>query len=151
MEYDGTKLTSILFKSVQAGIVIVDSSTKTIMDVNPFALIMIGVPREEVVGKYCKEYLCVGKCDGCPVITANLSDGIEEVENKEIVLHRRDDSIVYALLTINSAILDNRRLFINSLIDITKQKEAEMQLKSHWDYAEKLLSDNIVRLKNGVI
>jgi PAS domain S-box-containing protein len=150
MSCDDNKLATALFKAVQAGIIVVDADTKTIMDVNPAALFMIGVRREEVIGKRCKEYLCAENCDGCPVMTANLSDGIEEVENKEIVLNRRDGSIVYALLTINSAILDNRRLFINSLIDITKQKEAEMQLKSHWDYAEKLLSDNVVRLKNGV-
>ena len=54
-------------------------------------------------------------------MTDNLIEGVEDVDNKEIVLHRKDGSKVYALLTINSAILDNRRLFINSLIDITKQ------------------------------
>lgn len=151
MGCDDNKLATALFKAVQAGIIVVDADTKTIMDVNPAALFMIGVRREEVIGKCCKEYLCAENCDGCPIMTANLFDGVEEVENKEIVLHRRDGSKVYALLTINSAILDDRRLFINSLIDITKQKKAEMHLRSHWDYAEKLLSDNVVRLKNGVV
>jgi PAS domain S-box-containing protein len=151
MTCENNELATILFKSVQAGIVVVDADTKTIIDINPAASFMIGVSREVVVGKPCKEYLCAEDCDGCPVMTANLAEGIEDVDNKEIVLHRRDGSKVYALLTINSAILDDRRLFINSLIDITKQKEAEMQLKSHWDHAEKLLSDNVVRLKNGVI
>ena len=151
MPCDDNKLATALFKAVQAGIIVVDADTKTIVDINPTALFMVGVRREEVLGKPCKEYLCAENCDGCPVMTANLSNGVEEVENKEIVLHRGDGSKVYALLTINSAILNDRRLFINSLIDITKQKEAEMQLKLHWDYAEKLLSDNVVRLKNGVV
>jgi len=151
MACENNELAAILFKAVQAGIVVVDANTKTIIDINPAASFMIGVSREEVIGKLCKEYLCAEDCDGCPIMTANLAEGIEDVENKEIVLHRKDGSKVYALLTINSTILDGRRLFINSLIDITKQKEAEMQLKSHWDHAEKLLSDNVVRLKNGVI
>jgi len=151
MACDDNKLATALFKAVQAGIVVVDADTKTIIDINPAASFMIGVSRELVIGKPCKEYLCAEDCDGCPVMTANLAEGVEDVDNKEIVLHRGDGSKVYALLTINSAILDNRRLFINSLIDITKQKEAEMQLKSHWDHAEKLLSDNVVRLKNGVV
>jgi len=150
MECDN-KLAIVLFKAVQAGIVIVDADTKSIIDINPAASFMIGISREEVIGKPCKEYLCAENCDGCPVMTANLAEGVEDIDNKEIVLHRRDGSKVYALLTITSAILDDRRLFINSLIDITKQKEAEMQLQSHWDDAGKLLSDNVVRLKNGVV
>ena len=144
------KLAVALFRSVQAGIVVVDAVTKNIIDVNPAALFMLGVSRENVTGKPCKQYLCAKNCDGCPVMTANLAEGVEEVENKEIVLHRKDGSRVYALLTINSIILNNKRLFINSLIDITKQREAEALLREHWNHAGKLLSDNIVRLKNGV-
>ena len=151
MVCESNTLAVALFKSIQAGIVVVDADTKLIMDVNPAALFMVGVGRDEVVGQPCKTYLCAEDCDGCPVMTANLVDGIEEVENKEIVLHRRDGSLVYALLTINSIILNNKRLFINSLIDITKQREAESLLKEHWNHAEKLLSDNVIRLKTGVV
>jgi PAS domain S-box-containing protein len=114
----------------------VDADTKLIIDANPAALFMVGVSRDEVVGQPCKNYLCSDRCDGCPVMTANLSDGVEEVENTEIVLYRRDGSLVYALLTINSIILNNKRLFINSLINITKQKQAEALLKEHWNHAE---------------
>ena len=151
MACENNELTVALFKSVQDGIIVVDAITKRIIDINPAASFMVGVSRENVVGKFCKAYLCAENCDGCPVMTANLADGVEDVENREIVLHRKDSSIVYALLTINSIILDDKRLFINSLIDITKQREAEARLKEHWNYAEKLLSDNVVRLKNGAV
>lgn len=84
-------------------------------------------------------------------MTDNLSDGTEE--NKEIVIHRRDGSKVFALLTINSVILKDgekdKRLFINSLIDITKQKESEEQIHRYWAEAEGMLKANIIRLKNG--
>jgi PAS domain S-box-containing protein len=151
MECDENKLAIALFKAVRAGIVVVDADTKTIVDINPAALFMIGVSSEDIIGKPCKQYLCAENCDGCPVMTANLVEGVEDIDNKEIILHRKDGSKVYALLTINSAIIYDKSLFINSLIDITKQREAEEQLKSHWDHAEKLLSDNVVRLKNGVV
>jgi len=151
MGCDDGKLATALFKAVQAGIVVVDAGTKTIIDINPAALFMLGVPRDVVIGKPCKQYLCAENCDGCPVMTANLFEGVEDVENKEIILHRGDGSKVYALLTINSIILDDKRLFINSLIDITRQREAEAKLQTHWDHAEKLLSENVVRLKNGVV
>jgi len=145
------ELAALLFKSVQAGVVVVDADTKRIIDINPAACIMIGVSREDVVGKFCKEYLCADNCDGCPIMTANLAEGVEDVDDREIILNRKDGSKVYALLTINSAIFEEKRLFINSLIDITKQREAEAKLKEHWDHAEKLLSENIVRLKNGAV
>ena len=145
------KLAVALFESIQSGIIVVDADTKLIIDANPAALFMVGISRDEIVGNSCKNYLCSDRCDGCPVMTANLSDGVEEVENTEIVLYRRDGSLVYALLTINSIILNNRRLFINSLIDITKQKQAEALLKERWNHAEKLLSDNVIRLKTGVV
>jgi PAS domain S-box-containing protein len=151
MECNDDSLAITLFNIIPAGIIIVDAITKTIIDINPAALVMVGVSREYVIGKFCKEYLCVENCDGCPVMTANLSEGIEDVDNREVILNRKDGSKVYALLTINSIILNNNRLFINSLIDITKQKEMEAKLKLHWNYAEKLLSENVIRLKNGVV
>ncbi len=145
----GNKLATALFDAVQAGIVVVCADTKRIIDINPVACVMIGVRREEVRGKECHEYLCVSSCDGCPKITTSLEDGIEDVENREIVLYRKDGSKTYALLTVVSRIVDDKRLFINSLIDITAQKEIEEQSNYYWDEAGRLLEDNIVKLKNG--
>ena len=142
-------LAAALFNSVQAGIIVVDADTKAITDINPSACIMIGVCAEEVIGKYCSEYLCVESCDGCPVMTTNLMEEIEDVEEKEIVIHRKDGSDVYSLLTINSMIIDDKRLFINSLIDITKLRKVEKKLEESWSMAGKLLEDNIIKLKNG--
>jgi PAS domain S-box-containing protein len=149
--YEAIELASALFKAVRAGIVIVDADSKLIIDINPAASIMIGVSREKAVGKPCKRYLCADDCDGCPVMTANLYDGIEEVEDKDIVLYRDDGSIVYAWLTISSIVLNNKRLFINTLIDITKQRHVEFRLKEYWDNASKILTENVTRLKTGAI
>lgn len=155
MTCNGDNLARALFKAVQAGIVVVDADTKRVIDINPAACVMIGARREDVIGKPCNEYLCAENCDGCPVMTANLAEGIEDVENKEIMLHRKDGSKVFALLTINSVILrergEEKRLFINSLIDITRQKEAEERINGYWAEAEKMLAANVLKLKNGVV
>ena len=143
-------LATALFRSVSAGIVVVEDKTKTIIDVNPAALIMIGIERDDVIGKTCDQYLCAYMCEMCPVMCPNLVGEIGAVEDREVILHRKDGSVVYTLLTINSIILNGKRLFINSLIDITKQREAEELLKEHWNHAGRLLSDNIIKLKSGV-
>lgn len=142
-------LAAALFKAVHAGIVVVCADTKKIIAVNPAACVMLGAQVEDVVGKECGEYLCTEDCDDCPVMTASIEDGVEDVDNKEIVIYRKDGSKVYALLTISSIVLDDKRMFINSLTDITRLKEAEKKLEDSWTMAGKLLEDNIVKLKNG--
>jgi PAS domain S-box-containing protein len=151
MVCESGNLATALFKSVSAGIIVVDASTKKILDINPAASVMIGLSREDVLGRVCYEHLCVEDCDGCPVLTAESQDGDEIVENQEIRLMRRDGSVVYAWLTINSALIEGRRVFINTLIDISRQKEAEHLLLEHLAYAERTLDDNIVRIQNGVV
>lgn len=138
-----------LFDAIQAGVVVVDAGTKKILYINSAAAVLLGVHVEEVRGKKCKEYLCAENCDGCPVMTANIEEGVEDIENRGIVLYRKDGSQVYALLTVVSRIIDDKRLFINTITDITKLKESENKLANFWSKAEKILSDSVVRLKNG--
>ena len=70
------------------------------------------------------------------------------MDNKEIVIYRKDGSKVYALLTISSIVLEDKRMFINSLTDITKLREAEKKLEESWTTAGELLKDSIIKLKN---
>lgn len=149
MMCDDDKLTHVMFDAVQAGVVVVDAITKKILYINSASAMLLGVHSEDVRGKECKEYLCAEDCDGCPVMTANIEEGVEDIENKEIVLRRKDGSQIDALLTIVSRIIDAKRLFINTIIDITKLREAEKRLERSWVMAGKLLEDNIIKLKNG--
>ena len=141
-------LAAALFKAVHAGIVVVCADTKKIIAINPAACVMLGAQAEDVIGKECGEYLCTEDCDGCPVMTASIEGGIEDVDNKEIVIYRKDGSKVYALLTISSIVLEDKRMFINSLTDITKLREAEKKLEESWTTAGELLKDSIIKLKN---
>ena len=141
-------LAAALFKAVHAGIVVVCADTKKITAINPAACVMLGAQVEDVIGKECGGYLCTEDCDGCPVMTASIEDGIEDVDNKEIVIYRKDGSKVYALLTISSIVLEDKRMFINSLTDITKLREAEKKLEESWTTAGELLKNSIIKLKN---
>jgi PAS domain S-box-containing protein len=136
-----------LFNNIQAGILIIDGKTRVIADANPAAMRIIGRNVDDIIGKKCRECLCADSCEGCPLVEDY--DGAKEVENKEVIVHRIDGSSIYALLTITSILIKGRRFFINTLIDITKQRDAEIQLQEHWKLAEKMLFDNITSLKNG--
>ena len=86
MAYYCSDLSSILFRVIQAGVVIIDIETKMIVDINPAACIMIGTDRESVMGKACHEYLCVNSCEGCPAFVSDADADREVIENKEIKL-----------------------------------------------------------------
>ena len=53
--------------SVHAGIIIIDPETHTIVDANPVAAQMVGVPKEELVGKVCHKYVCPAEEGQCPI------------------------------------------------------------------------------------
>jgi len=142
-------LSSILFNVVRAGIIIVDVVTKTIVDINPAACIMVGRDREFLVGKKCYEYLCAGSCEGCPAFISDVEEFKDIIEKKEIKLIRGDGSVMYAWLSVNVVVYNGRRLLVNTLIDISRQKEAELELARHWASAEKMLSENILQIKNN--
>jgi len=145
---DTNEIAAVLFNSIQAGIIVVDADTKKIIDINAAAAILLGVSIEDIRGKTCREYLCIDDCNGCPVMTSRIEEGLEDVENKEVILYRKDGSQVHALLTITSRFVNNRRLFVNTIIDITKTKEMEYQLNEYWDKAGELLENNLSHLKN---
>jgi PAS domain S-box-containing protein len=136
-----------LFNSIQAGILIIEGVSGIIIDANPAASRMVGIGTDLIIGKTCKEYLCAGFCDGCPLVEGEDING--DVENKEVLIQRRDGSVVHALLTITSILIDNRRVFINTLIDVTKQKEAESDRDRYLCRAKELLEKNVNKLKNG--
>ena len=46
-----------LFDAVHTGILVIDPATHRIMDANPAAARMIGLPRDEIVGTVCHQFV----------------------------------------------------------------------------------------------
>lgn len=67
--------------SILAGVVTIDANTHEILDINPFGAEVIGLPREEIIGKTCHEFICPAETGHCPV-----TDLDQEVDKSERVL-----------------------------------------------------------------
>jgi len=119
-------LAKTLFKYVQTGIVVIDATTHIIVDVNPVACIILGASIDEIRGSKCSDWLCP-PTEKCPL--TDLFNPMEIIENKESLITRRDGSIRHVLRNVVCFSWQNRPHIIESLADITFQKEIESKYK----------------------
>jgi PAS domain S-box-containing protein len=116
------RLKSIL-ESIQAGVIVVDTDTKRIVDVNRAAADLIGVPKEKIVGQVCHEYFCSWP-GNCP---AGSESGT--VHNWEGLLPAEGGCHKHVLKTVVPVELAGRTVLLESIIDISKRREAEQALR----------------------
>lgn len=113
-----------ILDTVQAGIVVIEVESHTIVDANPAALEMIGAPREKVVGRVCHKYICPAEVGRCPI-----SDLGQEVDNSERVLLKANGRSVPILKTVTPLMLNGRKHLLDSFVDISQLKRAEDGLR----------------------
>ena len=129
-----------IFNSLQVGILVIDVETKTVVDVNPAAALMIGSIRENIIGNSCTLYGCFGSKEGkCPIIDLGL-----DIEDKICTLNRKDGTELNVRVTVTSALRGNKRYLIKSFIDVAGCVEKE----EDWTEVEQALSNNIAEMKS---
>ncbi|MGZ7160910.1 MAG: PAS domain S-box protein, partial [Methanobacterium sp.] len=70
-----------IFATVQTGIIVIDSKSKEIIDVNKAASNLIGLSRDEIIGKVCHRFICPHEEGHCPITDLN-----QRVDNSQRVL-----------------------------------------------------------------
>ncbi|MBN1514320.1 MAG: response regulator [Phycisphaerae bacterium] len=114
-----------ILDTVQAGIVVIDAETHTIIEANPAALRLIGAPKEKVLGRVCHGFICPAPPGRCPV-----TDLHETVDNTERVLLNADGREIPILETVTRVVLGGRDVLIGSFVDITGRKQMEEQRRA---------------------
>jgi len=112
-----------MLDSIQAGIVVIDAGTYTIVDVNPAAIKMIGAPKEQIIGHVCHKYICPAEEGKCPI--ADLG---QKVDNSERILLTANGEEIPVLKTVTTTFLGGKKCLLESFIDITEKKKLESQL-----------------------
>ncbi|PLX83727.1 MAG: GGDEF domain-containing protein [Desulfuromonas sp.] len=110
--------------SVQAGIVLVDPETHTIVEVNETALEMSGLSREEIIGMNCQDAICTAHKGLCPV-----TDLGKNLFNRECALRHVSRKNPTILKTVTEVTLRGRKLLLETFIDISARKKAEKALQ----------------------
>jgi len=98
----------------------VDPETHTIMDANPIAEAMIGIPKEKLVDHVCHDFVCPAHCGQCPI-----TDLHKTIENTKRILINAKGETVPILKTVARAPMKGKDYLIESFVDIRDQKKAE--------------------------
>lgn len=126
-----------IWNSIQAGIILVDPKTHTIIAANPEAQKMTGFSEEEMTGHICHNYICPAEKGKCPI-----SDLGMEVDHSERILLSRDGTGIPVLKTVTE-VREGGGYYIESFIDITDLKDAETTLLAY-------LREATLRIRNPV-
>ena len=114
-----------ILQSLQSGLLIIDAETHEIVEANPAACRMIGLPRQDVVGHRCHRFVCPAEAEACPI-----TDLGQVVDNSDRMLLTADHRWIPILKTVVPVTLGDRECLLESFVDITERKRAEDVLRS---------------------
>jgi two-component system, sensor histidine kinase and response regulator len=116
---------------VKSGVIIVDAETHKIIDLNPAACAIVDRAREEVVGHICHEFVCPAEAGACPITDLKRS-----VHNAEKVAIHKTGRRVPVLKSVVAVTINGRECLLESLVDISHNKEVEEALTKAKENAE---------------
>jgi len=111
-----------LFNSVPAGIMVVDSVTNEVVDVNSSALTMIGDSKEQVIGRRSHQFVC-----GEPEPICTVADSSTPGNVLECLLRRSDGKDIPVLKTSVPFTRRGHSYFLESFVDVTNLVNAREQ------------------------
>ena len=109
---------SRIYSSVNAGIVIIDTATHAILDLNPAAERMIGAPRDQILGKACHQFICPAETGKCPI-----TDLHQTVDNSERVLIRADGQKLHIIKYVVPFHYHGKDCLLETFVDNTERKK----------------------------
>jgi len=113
-----------ILETVLVGVMIVDTETKTIVEVNPAAEKIIGIQKSELIGKKCFKHICPMEEKSCPIIDLG-----EKIDNSERLLINVKGKELTILKTAVYVTLNGRKHLLESFMDITDRKQNEDVIK----------------------
>ncbi len=121
---ESEKRVQTILNAINTGVIIIDPENRTIVDVNPVAAQMIGLPNKEIIGNTCHQFICPKEMHDCPVL-----DHEQEVENAERVLVTAEGREVPILKTVTRINLSGRTHLLENFIDISERKKVEEAMR----------------------
>ncbi len=123
IEHENRHRLETIFSNIISGVILIDSKTRTIVDVNPIAEELIGLPKEQIIGHLCHNFICPAEKGKCPI-----TDMGSTVDRSERVLIDKDGKKIPILKSVIPVKLSGKDHLIESFVDLTKIKEAEKSL-----------------------
>jgi PAS domain S-box-containing protein len=115
---------STILNAAEVGIIVVDAESHKILQANPKALELIGSLKHEVEGIVCHKFICPAEQGKCPV-----TDLGQTVNSSERILITKNGMKIPIIKTVVPTYLGNKKVLVESFIDISDRKLAEEALK----------------------
>ena len=109
--------------STLAAVVIVDADARQIVDANNLAAKLIGLPKEELIGRSYHDFICPPHTDKCTV-----EDLGQTFDREERILITGDGREIPILKTVTSASWQGRSYFVESFVDVSDRKKVEEEV-----------------------
>ncbi|WP_370573011.1 response regulator, partial [Methanomethylovorans sp.] len=123
IEKENKQRMETVLSSIICGTLLIDAETHIIADVNPTAIEIIGLPKEQIVGNICRNLLCPLQKEEC----ATLYPGMI-VNKSESTLVNAVGKEIPILRSIIPVSLSDKDYLVESFVDMTRIKEAEQEI-----------------------
>jgi diguanylate cyclase (GGDEF)-like protein/PAS domain S-box-containing protein len=120
---------------VQTGVLLIDPAIHVIVDANPVAVEMIGVPKDQIVGSVCHKFICPKEVGQCPI-----TDLHEPIDNSERILLRADGTNRWIIKTVVPVSLKSKEYLLESFVDITERRQWEVAVQTTNDKLQVLVA-----------
>lgn len=114
----------ILMDSIKTGILVIDAVTHKITDANNFALEMIGLEKNKVIGKICHKFICEAEQGYCPI-----TDLKHEFELSDQLLLTKNNGEIPILKSAVPITRAGKKYLVESFVEITQLKLTERALR----------------------
>jgi len=128
---DNQERLKTIFDAVQAGVIIIDAENHKIVDANPAAQRMIGAQRRQIIGKICYQSICLQRLQEC-----RMSQPGKSIDNMEHLLFTAAGHELPVIKTETVIMLDGKKHFICSFVDISALQMARLALEEAKQNAE---------------
>lgn len=112
----------IILDSINTGVFIIEKQTFEIIDVNHFALEMLGFDKLSVIGKNRKQF--------SPYWNYQAENAGEVLSTAELSLYNHENKLIPALNSIRMVNLNGQEYLLESFINISKIKNVERELRN---------------------
>ncbi len=129
---ESKKRVKTILESINTGTMIIDPQSKIILDVNPVAAKMIGLPTEQITGKRCHQFTCPCAEGNCPI-----TDDKQSITNEERLLLTASGVEIPILKTVVPILLDGKKELLESFVDLSQQKKIEQALQENLNDLER--------------
>jgi PAS domain S-box-containing protein len=118
--HESEEWNKVILRTVLSGVIVVETATRKIVEVNDMALKLIGLPKEQVIGLVCHQFVCPAEEKNCPILDLG-----KEVDLSEKILLTADGKRTNIIKSVVPVQLHGCGYLIESFVDITERKQAE--------------------------